>query len=117
MITLKILSKATPQEVFDQVRDHLLKQMAKSLDRKKGGYKCAYRGDNGLTCAAGCLIGDEEYTSEMEGMGWASLVYKFDITKNNSRLINELQMIHDATFPEYWELELEKLAKRYNLKF
>lgn len=50
-------------------------------------------------------------------MGWASLVYKFDITKNNSRLISELQMIHDATFPEYWELELEKLAKRYNLKF
>lgn len=36
MITLKTLSKATPQEVFDQVRDHLLKQMAKSLDRKRG---------------------------------------------------------------------------------
>ena len=66
MITLKTLGKATAQEVFDQVATHLLTQNERSLD----GASCSYRNCDGLKCAAGCLISDDEYDNQMEGIDW-----------------------------------------------
>lgn len=34
---------------------------------------CMYRGPDGKKCAAGVLIPDEEYESQMEGLSWQSL--------------------------------------------
>ena len=56
MITLATLEQATAQQVFTQVKNHLLKQNEKSMINGI----CAYRGSNGLQCAAGCLMSDEE---------------------------------------------------------
>ncbi len=54
-ITLATLPEATAQEVYSQVRKHLLTQKMKSIEEGKG---CVYRGPDGLMCAAGCLISD-----------------------------------------------------------
>ena len=58
-ITLSTLSEATEQQVFDQVKNHMLTQMKKSM-LESNGDPCAYRGFDGLQCAAGCLMSDEE---------------------------------------------------------
>lgn len=60
MIALKTLAQVTDQEVFDQVKTHLLSQKVKSMSRTLED-TCAYRSANSLKCAAGCLIGDDEY--------------------------------------------------------
>ena len=66
-ITLKTLEQATAQEVFDQVAEHMLTQYELSMLNDT----CVYRGYSGLKCAAGCLIGDDEYNNElMEGFTW-----------------------------------------------
>lgn len=62
-ITLSNLHEATAQQVFDQAALHLLTQNRKS----KEDTKCAYRTKEGLRCAAGCFISEEEY--ENGGMG------------------------------------------------
>ncbi len=116
MITLKTLPQATAQQVYDQAKEHLLKQNAKSMTDGSGTLEgCLYRGPNGLKCAAGCLIADEEYKIDMEGRSWSSLVqdgYVPDYLKN---LISELQTMHDQNMPSLWPTELELLAQRHNL--
>lgn len=115
-ITLATLPKATAQEVFDQVSEHMLSQKVRSQNSNG----CAYRGDDGLMCAAGCLIADSEYTPHMDNEddgSWAGLVDEGVFPKEHLNLIGNLQHIHDAVDPDGWKEELESLAGAFNLKF
>ena len=117
MITLATLEQATPQEVFDQVKNHLLKQNARSgvLGER---WKCKYRGLDGLKCAAGCLISDEEYKPKMESRTWYGLIYNGLIKETqHDVLIKKLQIIHDDTDVENWEKDLKELAKEHGLEY
>ena len=111
MITLATLPQATEQEVFDQAAKHLLTQNTKST---VGDVNCRYRGENGLMCAAGCFISDDEYDPEMEGEIWQELILA---PNKHKELINDLQIIHDDCLVEDWESELVDLAKGYDLIF
>lgn len=108
MITLKTLPQATAQEVFDQVATHLLKQNQKAINVDGC---CMYRAPSGLKCAAGCLIGDDEYTSEFEYEGWSLLVEDQRLVPDNHLdLILALQRIHDHYDPSLWQEKLSILA-------
>lgn len=113
MITLKTLPQATAQQVYDQVKAHLLAQNRKSENEEK----CLYRGPNGTKCAAGILIGDDEYKPEMDGRqcGWVSLVEQGIVPADHRFLIAELQNLHDDFSPDRWRIKLEELAVEYDL--
>jgi hypothetical protein len=113
MITLKTLPQATEQEVFDQVAVHLLTQMKKSEEFRFG--QCVYRSRDGLKCAAGCLIGDDEYKEEMEGITWYKLIEIKKVPESHSDLIRKLQILHDNFQPESWRNMLTNFAKDNNL--
>jgi len=118
MITLKTLPQATAQEVFDTVKNHLFKQGAKSAKRIDFfGDTCAYRGRDGLKCAAGCLIGDDEYVASMEKNTWRDLADKGIVPNYHLGLIHKLQKIHDNEDPVDWAISLESLAKEFGLKY
>lgn len=109
MITLVTLPEATGEEVFWQVKEHLLSQNQKSEEPEK----CLYR-SGPLKCAAGCLIADNEYNSSFDEIGfWWKLVEKNMVPSDHMDLIGDLQDIHDLHKTEDWEEELESLA---NLK-
>lgn len=114
MITLKTLSQATEQEVFDQVAKHLLEQKQVSTFAPN---KCAYRGEAGLKCAAGCLISGDEYNPKWENRGWKWLVKEEAVPSEHCELISELQIIHDEEHPSNWGIHLESLAQERGLKF
>ena len=113
MITLKTLGQATLQEVFDQVASHLLKQNLRCNE----GSVCAYRNSLGMSCAAGCLIGDDEYTGQLEGLEWNVLVKEKMVPGDHAGAIKALQNIHDYKTPDYWREALEGFAKGANLEF
>ena len=113
-ITLKTLPEATEQEVFDQVVTHLLTQGKRSMSLRWSG--CAYRGQNHLKCAAGCLISDEEYSSDMEGYSWVNLLDRKQVPQSHYALITRLQHIHDGIQPENWKRELDVLATEFKLR-
>jgi hypothetical protein len=119
LIKLSNLAEATKQQVFDQVVNHLLTQNQVSV--ASGAGFCAYRGGNQLMCAAGCLIGDDEYNSEMDGAGdtsWSGLIASGLVkTKVHHDLIADLQLIHDGDNPEVWLKALKALAGEHNLSF
>lgn len=112
MITLKNLSEATAIDVFNQVKEHLLKQGKRSAS----GHLCMYRGDDGLKCAAGCLVADDEYDPAMEGNNWKGALDELKKARKvypgmskHSKLIEKLQFIHDRRISFDWEVELNKL--------
>ena len=107
MITLATLEQASKQEVFTQVKDHLLLQNEKSM----AGGGCAYRGSNGLQCSAGCLMSDEEAKYVPEEKEWRTLIDQgFVETYKHTDLISRLQDIHDGERPEEWAESLLRLA-------
>lgn len=116
LVTLKTLPIASAQQVFDQVASHLLTQMKKST--WMDGRACAYRNKDGLKCAAGCLIADDEYSmDDMEDEAWLSLVKDGLVPKEHAVLISELQHLHDGKAAENWEAGLYELAEKFGLVF
>lgn len=113
-ITLATLAQATPERVFEQVARHLLKQRQKSA--LPDSNRCAYRGDGGLMCAAGCLIGDSEYDPRWEARAWTSLAMDLVVPAAHSNLIRRLQIIHDSYTERDWPGALRDTARAFNIE-
>lgn len=111
----------TKQETFDTVIAHLRKQGKQSRE----GSRCKYRGPNGLKCAVGCLIPDEQYSEWMEDF---SLLDRRDGHKTEVGFVVEklghdvdlcqrLQWIHDEFGVEAWEERFANLAEGLGLTY
>ncbi len=105
------------QELFDKVVTHLLTQKEQS---RKISSLCAYRGQNNLKCAIGCLIPDDLYSESLEGNNVESLFVYFPkvrklIGKRNKDLCENLQDIHDNIDVSLWYSYLSNLAESQNL--
>jgi hypothetical protein len=90
----------TNQEIFDKVVRHLAAQGGKSML----GPRCRYRADGGKKCAIGCLIPDDYYEPEMEGLSVAMRRVRRGLKDlleldgdNDERLdiLRSLQLCHD----------------------
>jgi hypothetical protein len=104
----------TPQEIFDTVAVHLMTQGQRSED--EAYEECLYRGPDGLKCAAGVLIPDDDYSWGMEGLPVLSHPYfkkRFDAYCVG--LIESLQRCHDDIEPVDWLKRLEEIAAERGL--
>lgn len=120
----------TAQELFDTVVAHLRKQNAKAM-RTLSGYAnscasgCAYRADNGYTCAIGCLLPDDVYTSTMENNGIDTLLDgSFQLPADlraefidNQDLLRSLQTTHDGYRVDQWEDRFREVAQMFKLQY
>ena len=104
------------QEIFDTVANHLLTQKEQSMDENG---KCLYRGPNGLKCAIGCLIPDEDYSPTMEGIRISALIDKFrDLPHyfyDYVVFLEKLQEIHDYVKVKQWKDDLIIFAQKNHL--
>jgi hypothetical protein len=128
----------TKQEIFNKVYAHLLKQGVKSemlLCAENPVVKvmqCAYRGENGTMCAAGCLIPDELYRPSMESrtvvaeevavaLHNAGVVQELGVYQcgqyrsDDLVFIHSLQTVHDDHEPEDWKARLAYVAGQHGL--
>jgi len=85
----------TAQEIFDTVVRHLHTQGKMACDHDLG---CRYRTDDGLRCAVGCLIKDDEYDPAMEGKDIDTLLYDNHLPHlfPHEELLYSLQHTHDT---------------------
>jgi hypothetical protein len=114
--------KAEAQSIFDEVVAHLRKQNARSFRNENGLVRCLYRSDDGLKCAVGCLIPDNEYTPEMEKWMVLSVVEMLSKplqTKlgRHLDLLKRLQHIHDDIEVGCWEDKFAMVSDVYGLAF
>ena len=109
------------QQVFDYVVEHLYKQGKPSMSNGK----CAYRGENGLKCAAGILISDDVYQEQWD---WCKISYSDlcrigDVQSAHEGLVIWLQNAHDYWATIGWgamdhlDRELTQVANRFHLEF
>lgn len=114
-IMLSTLSKASAQEVFNQVADHLLLQNKRASD----GRKCFYR-YAGLACAAGAVMSDEEARElarrRMSSASYRTLVEEQFAPKKHHTLISRLQSVHDTAPLGTWLKRLRGIASHHKLK-
>jgi hypothetical protein len=109
------LFTSSPQRIYDEVAQHLLRQM----ERSNGSNGCAYNAtaEDGrvLHCALGIFLTDEALTPEENGMPWDSLCGVRGWRTTHLKFLNELQDIHDAKEPSEWEDSLREFAERHEL--
>lgn len=121
----------TDQEIFDTVVSHLLQQGKPASD---GDY-CVYRTTDGLKCAIGVLIPDDEYIPTMEGCPLSDDIPDSEINKwvasnypNQFELLVALQTLHDKgpnvrgnSNPKDWDNYIREnayiIATEHHLKF
>jgi hypothetical protein len=106
----------TAQETFDHICKSIIAQGKQSYDPDAGD--CRYRGPNGLKCAAGFCITDEEYLPSMEGHGVHSPNVEYALRDWNLPVILAMQRIHD--FPahdyiEHFKVGAKGVARMYSL--
>lgn len=105
------LNRFTEQEVFDYISKHLLMQNKKSICSEG---LCAYRGEGGLSCAAGSII--DFYDPNMEGNSWGAVGLMKDYHPIHDDIIGKLQVIHDYIPEKLWMESLIELAEERNLR-
>lgn len=117
------------QTIFTKVATHLLTQNKQALRTVSMGTTCAYRGNDGTSCAIGCLIPDDKYDPLMEGSSIDRnprvLGVLSDIgidtadqalnTYSTYALLDSLQSIHDGYLSSSWRGKLAKLAWDHKL--
>lgn len=112
-ITLANLHEHTEQQVYDYIVAHLRNQGEKS----EGAGGCSYLTVDGLKCAAGCLISEEEYDSSVEGYPWEGLVLIGIAPLAHKELIGNFQHIHDMREVSNWEYRFKRLADEFGLVY
>lgn len=110
------------QEIFDTVARFLIKQGKQSMSTMSG--RCFYRSPDGLKCAVGCLLSDEDYTPTMENRTVSQLIDGFKLPKffhENVKLLGRLQTDHDShgehikDFVPYIKNKMKWVAEDYKL--
>lgn len=116
------------QEIFNTVKDHLLKQGVKSACTSKNPNSgedittCMYRGPDGAKCAAGVLIPDEAYKTSFEGYAVTYSVIHEVLQTNGVNMdiddafVRALQKIHDEHKPATWAERLTEFASSRGLQ-
>ncbi|WP_422451896.1 hypothetical protein [Endozoicomonas sp. ALC066] len=122
----------TLRQIFDQVKDHLLKQQVAAKDDSTG--ECHYHTDNGHQCAVGCLIDEAYYDPCIEGLAVTDIRHSKAPTRRERAKILEqaliqsgintddtevfillegLQTIHDEVKEKHWPSHLKTMEKDY----
>lgn len=114
------MTQLTAQDIFDKVVAHLRSMPRRSMLRDE---YCAYRSPDGLKCAIGCLIADDEYDPKMEGLTVRALMedgFLPHVPADCKELLSALQRVHDL--PHNWNTEgfcgeaaLQRVADRFHL--
>lgn len=114
----------TDAQVFEWVKAHAREQGCKaSVDSLEGNSpNCMYRTPQGLSCFVGCLITNEEYRENFEGVSSAGLIKTINTLDERSledlskfidtfkELLLKLQNVHDSCPVEEWEERFAELV-------
>lgn len=123
------------QEVFNEVADHLARQKRASTAHMAmpAGYSsaCLYRTPEGLACAVGALIPNEEYSPTFERCTATTILRTASKHPETyptlaqyvpfTTMLHDLQEVHDTTtsadIAAWWKAGLIEVAMKHSLEF
>lgn len=114
------------QPLFDRMVAGLRAQNWKKSTQSPTSKTCAYRNPNGLKCAVGHILDDEDYDPAMEEIEvhylpkhvLEKILGDPDPSERQYEFLNACQLAHDyATLQDPMETRLRRVATQYNLEF
>lgn len=112
----------THQEAFDVAARHLLTQKRHATAGPVSAYgvpdrtECCYRMADGLMCAVGVLIPEDEYDSGFEGCPAEDIAARVPALSGVSvELLEALQEVHDNNAVKLWKGRLQRVAEKWGL--
>jgi len=119
------MTRMTAQEVFDTAVLGVLSQGKPSINHTGD---CMYRGPNGLKCAAGHVLKDQDYKRhfDINNLSIYSLSDRIETpyyVKDNKILLSRLQRVHDSktlgdnsVWLKSFRTKARRIAKDFDLK-
>ena len=104
----------TNEQAFKTMARHMLAQGKRSVAVARDSFgveheSCRYRGPDGLKCAVGVLIPDEEYRESLEGLSAENIPGNVPSLEGIDRwVLRSAQYIHDHLPVDEWRHRLEK---------
>lgn len=111
----------TKRQTFNKIKKHLLEQGEPAVT-ESGHY--LYHSKDGLKCAVGCLISEDDYERSFErfkeehlidhvGAKKLEKILNVKLTSETTDMLNDLQSVHDNVQPKNWKRSLTRIEKRY----
>lgn len=108
----------TTREIFEKVRNHLMRQKERCADK----YGTCYCRKGRLKCAVGCLIDERYYHAGLEQNSANKPIVLDAVAASIGRHLNsteielllEMQGVHDVGPVDSWESALEELEQWYH---
>lgn len=115
--------RRSPQDIFDAAYKGLASQGFKQSKSPNAG-GCAYRGEDGLRCAVGHLIADENYNEGLEGLSAndGSVLLAARLSNCDAELLDDMQGAHDGqdkfhvVTPDEMKSRLALVAAKHGLQ-
>ena len=115
----------TNEQAFKTMARHMLAQGKRSVVVGRDSFgveheSCRYRGPDGLKCAVGAIILDEEYRESLEGLPARHVQALVPSLQGlNESMISTVQQIHDKWPVSDWRklLEGECVARGWTVDF
>ena len=108
--SLSYIQQASLQDIYDQVKDHLLKQKKKSMFNEQ----CDFISSDGCRCSVGCLMSEEE-AYIYRGLSLDRIEPTLNLDEPRQDLLDLLVDCHDCYRVEDWETRLGQIAEAYDL--
>lgn len=113
----------TLKEAFETMAEHLMTQGKKCEDPSRlvsTPGRCLYRGPDGMKCAIGILIDDNEYhiSLEFQAASDIDVVEALDASgwptdMDSLEIYDRMQEVHDDFFVFEWPEKIEKIKDEY----
>lgn len=106
----------TKQQAFDTIARHMLSQGTRSVDH------CGdpvIMGLNGTKDPIGCLIPEEDYRPDLEGMTAAEVFTNVGVLRSDEviSIAEQLRQVHDLHSPADWGYWLKHVAESEDLSW
>ncbi len=102
------------QEIFSKMKNHLISQNEKCRDPVTGRCKLRF---NNLKCAASTLIPDSDYSEELENSSFYAFFSESGYSREELRLIEDVQLIHDYEEVSNWPKRLKEVATVWDMRY
>ena len=108
----------TLQEIFNKIWER-----SKTKKQAFGDQGCMYLDESGNRCFVGCLIEPEFYSEAFEGWNYmrpdiSNALKSSGVNTKDIKiecLLSDARGIHDSDKTENWDVELRKLAAKFDL--
>lgn len=119
---------STINEAYNRIKEYFSQPGARIAledpDVQQEFRRCVYLAEDGAKCAVGCLMSEEEWIPDIEGMPASEVIHKlgwyegedYEFVQTMGDFLDDCQLIHDKSESvESFLISLDTMAENWNI--